>query len=209
MKGLSKGVLRSAMIGLVLASIDGSSLAADPPTQPPTAAARLNAADDPQTQQLSDRTGIWDVVMTFQPSADAKPVVTKGLVSERHMTGRFLEEIMHPANGSTMPPFKRIAYLQYSRVEGRWHYVSLDTRFPVGIMPAYSFDKGEPNKVTLEFAPIGFVGMGAEVDGKMLRSNLIITHDGKDRDIVEQFWTTSDGTSRKWLGVRYDYRRRP
>jgi hypothetical protein len=207
MKLVSRGILRSAVIGLALASIDGPSHAADNPAKP-VAAARLNATDDPQTQQLSDRTGVWDVVMTFQPTADAKSSVTKDLVADRHMTGRFLEETMHPADGTKIPDFKRIAYLQYSRVEGRWQYVSLDTRFPVGIMPAYSFDKGEPNRVTLEFLPIAFVGMGAEVDGKMLRSNLVITHDGNDHDIVEQFWITSDGTSRKWLGVKYDYKRR-
>jgi hypothetical protein len=84
----------------------------------------------------------------------------------------------------------------------------MDTRFPVGIMPAYSFDRGTASEVTLEFAPIAFVGVGAEVEGKMLRSNLVVTHDGNDHDIVRQYWTTSDGTGRKWLGVEYDYKRR-
>jgi hypothetical protein len=186
--------------------MNAASLAADPAAAP-TAAERLNAPD-PQTQALSERTGTWDVVMKFQPSADAKPVVTSGLVAERRMTGRFLTEEMHPAAGSKVPAFQRIAYLHYSGVEGRWQYVSLDTRSPVGIMPAYSFDQGRPGEVTLEFAPIAFVGMGAEVEGKMLRSNLVVTHDGKDHDVLRQFWTTSDGTGRKWLGVEYDYKRR-
>ena len=41
--------------------------------------------------------------------------------------------------GSDVPDFKRIAFQYYDRVAGRWQYVSIDTRFPVGIMPARSF----------------------------------------------------------------------
>jgi hypothetical protein len=173
----------------------------------PSAAERLNAVDA-QTQMLVDRIGSWDVVMTLQVSADAKPLVVSGLVAERKMVGRYLAEEIRPLPGTKTPDFTRIAYLNYSGVEGRWQYVSMDTRFPVGIMPANSFDSGTPGEVTLEFAPIAFVGMGAEVEGKMLRSNLVVTRDGKDHDIVRQYWMTSDGTSRKWLGVEYDYRRR-
>jgi hypothetical protein len=182
-------------------------LAAEPSAPAPAAATRLNAIDA-QTQLLVDRVGTWDVVAKFQPSADGKPIVTNGLVAERKMVGRYLSEEMHPTAGGKTPDFTRIAYLQYSAVEGRWQYVSIDTRFPVGIMPAYSFDPGTADEVTLEFAPIAFVGMGANVEGKMLRSNLVITHDGRDHDIVRQFWMTADGSGRKWLGVEYDYRRR-
>jgi hypothetical protein len=38
----------------------------------------------------------------------------------------------------------------------------------------------DPEEVTLQLAPIAFVGMGAEVDGRMLRSKLVITHDDDD-----------------------------
>jgi len=199
---LARSIMRS--FGLAaLAFTAVSSLAADAPT----AAARLNAVDA-QTQVLADRVGTWDVVSKFQPTADAKPAVITGLVAERKMIGRYLSEEMRPVTGTKTPDFTRIAYLQYSAIEGRWQYVSIDTRFPVGIMPAYSFDQGKPEEVTLEFAPLAFVGTGAEVDGKMLRSNLVVTHDGKDHDIVRQYWTSSDGTGRKWLGVEYDYKRR-
>lgn len=180
--------------------------AADAPAKL-TAAERLNAVD-PQTQTLIDRVGTWDVVAKLQPYADAKPLVTSGLVATRKMIGRYLSEEIHPASDGKTPEFSRVAYLNFSAVEGRWQYVSIDTRFPVGIMTAYSFDVGQPDELTLEFAPIAFVGMGADVEGKMLRSNLVISHDGKDHDIVRQFWTTSDGSGRKWLGVEYDYRRR-
>jgi hypothetical protein len=195
-----------AITAIALIFMSAPSNAADPPVKA-TAAERLNGADA-QTDELAGRAGTWDVVMTLQPAADATPIVTRALVAERRMVGRFREEIIHPSPGTKTPQFQRISYLQYSSVEGRWQYVSLDTRFPVGIMPAYSFDKGERDKITLEFAPIGFVGMGADVEGKMLRSNLVITYDGKDHEVVQQFWTTSDGTGRTWLGVSYDYRRR-
>lgn len=191
---------------LSAAFVSGLASGADKPRQP-LAAERLNAVDT-QTQALADRTGTWEVVAKFQPSADAKPVTTTGLVAERRMMGRYLSEVMRPAAGTNTPDFERIAYLTFSAVEGRWQYVSLDTRFPVGIMPAYSFDQGAPGKVTLEFAPIAFVGMGADVEGRMLRSNLVVTHDGKDHDVVQQFWVSSDGSGRRWLGVEYDYRRR-
>jgi hypothetical protein len=188
----------------VLSIAGAQALSAD---APPAAAARLNAVDA-QTRVLVARTGTWDVVTKFQPTADAKPVVITGLLAERKMVGRHLAEEMRPIDVTKSPDFTRIAYLQYSSVEARWQYVSLDTRFPVGIMPAYSFDQGKPGEITLEFAPIAFVGMGADVDGKMLRSNLVITHDGNDHDIVRQFWISADGTGRQWLGVEYDYKRR-
>src|SRR6266545_2763683 len=46
---------------------------------------------------------------------------------------------------------------------------------PVGIMPAWSYDKGDVRKLTLVFEPIAFVGLGNEVEGRMTRSNLVIT----------------------------------
>ena len=65
-----------------------------------------------------------------------------------------------PAPGSNLPDFRRISYLTYNRVEGRWQYVSLDTRFPAGIMPAWSYEKESDGKLTLEFEGLGFVGRG-------------------------------------------------
>jgi hypothetical protein len=203
------GFLRSSFAA-ALAVSSLQTLAAEPAARPAaqtSAAERLNAVDA-ETQLLIDRTGTWDVVAKLQVSAEAKPVIASGLVATRKMVGRYLSEELRPAAGGGAPDFTRIAYMTYSAVEGRWQYVSLDTRFPVGIMPAYSFDRGTPGEVKLEFAPIAFVGMGAEVEGKMMRSNLVVTHDGKDHDIVRRYWTTSDRTGRKWLGVEYDYKRR-
>ena len=100
------------------------------------------------------------VVSTLRLTPDAPPMVSRSLIAERKMVGVYLEEVMKPALGSDAPDFRRICYLTYFRVEGRWQYVSLDTRFPVGIMPAYSFGKGSDRELTLKFEPLGFVGFG-------------------------------------------------
>jgi hypothetical protein len=115
---------------------------------------------------------------------------------------------MRPAPGSVTADFRRIAYLTYNRVEGRWQYVSLDTRFPVGILPAWSSEQATDRTLTLEFASLAFVGLGAEVEGRMVRSNLVITRESDDRDVARQYWTQADGTGRRWLAVQYEYTRR-
>src|ERR1700687_3746392 len=131
----------------------------------------------PEAQELARRAGVWDVVTTFRLTPDAGPTVSRGVIAERRMVGLFLEEVMKPAPGSDTADFHRISYLIYSRVEGRWQYVSLDTRLPVGIMPAQSFGKGTDRELTLQFEPLGFIGFGSEVEGRMIRSNLVITRD--------------------------------
>jgi hypothetical protein len=125
------------------------------------------------------------------------------------MVGLFLQEVMRPAPGSPGPDFRRISYLTYNAVEGRWQYVSLDTRFPSGIMPAWSAGRGDGPALTLQFEGLGFVGFGVEVEGRLTRSDYVITRDGDDRETARQHWIQADGTGRQWLAVRYDYTRRP
>jgi len=78
---------------------------------------------------------------------------------------------MRPGPGGG-PDFRRIDYLNYDRVEGRWKYVSMDTRLPVSVMPASSFGRAENGTLRLVFEPLGFIGFGTEVDGKLTRSDL-------------------------------------
>lgn len=163
----------------------------------------------PEADQLARRAGIWNVAVTIRPMPDAAPVVTKGLVAERTMIGLFLQEVMKPAPGSSTPDFRRISYLHYSRVEGRWQYVSLDTRFPVGIMPAWNFEKEAGGRLTLQFEPLAFPGWGEEVEGWLMRSNYVITRESDDHEFARQFWTRADGSGREWLAVEYEYTRRP
>jgi hypothetical protein len=79
---------------------------------------------------LSQRAGLWDVVET---TWDTPPTVKK-LVAERKMIGSFLEEVIEPAPNSPTADIKRIDYLSFNRIEGRWKYVSMDTRAPASIV---------------------------------------------------------------------------
>src|ERR1700744_1732790 len=148
----------------VLSALAPSGWAQEGKSAAPSAAARM-LAPAAQGQALAKRVGTWAVVSTLKPAPDAKPIVQKGLVAERTMIGPYLQEIMTPAAGSAGPDFRRIAYLTYFQVEGRWHYVSIDTRFPVGVMPAYSFGKETPTRIELQFQPLAFVGLGGAVEG--------------------------------------------
>lgn len=159
-------------------------------------------------EALARRVGTWDVVMTLRTAPDSAPAVTRGLVAERAMVGLFLHEEMKPAPGSSLPDFRRIAYLGYNRVEGRWQYVSLDTRLPVGIMPATSFGRDSGQTLTLQFEGLGFVGFGPEVEGRLVRSDFVIAREGDDREVARQHWIRADGTGRKWVAVQYEYSRR-
>jgi hypothetical protein len=174
---------------------------------PKTAIERMQEPG-PEAIALAKRAGLWDVTITFRPSPDIKPIVFDRLIAERRMIGLFLEETLRPGAGSAVPDFRRISYLTYSRVEGRWQYVSLDTRFPAGLMPAYSADKGIDGKITFQFESLAFAGFGQEVEGWMLRSNYVILPHSDDAEVAQQYWTRADGSERQWLAVEYRYSRR-
>jgi hypothetical protein len=175
---------------------------------PPSAAQRMQQPGA-EEEQLKRRTGTWNVTATFRPSPDGQALVSEGLVAERTMVGLYMQEVMKPASGSSVPDFRRVAYQYFSRVEGRWQYVSMDTRFPVGIMPAWSFGKETPDRQTLVFESLAFVGMGHDVEGRMVRSNLEVLHESDTHEFVRQRFVQADGTGREWLAVQYEYMRRP
>jgi hypothetical protein len=200
---------RSIGIAAILALFAplSSSAATDAKPATPSAAERMQQSG-PEEQQLKRRTGAWTVKTTFRPTPDAQPMITDHLVADRKMVGLYMEEVMHPDAGAQMPDFKRLAYQYYSRVEGRWQYVSMDTRFPVGIMPAYSFANESEGKLTMHFESLAFVGLGREVEGRMIRSNLEIVRENDDHEFVRQYWVQADGSTRRWLAVEYEYTRR-
>lgn len=171
-----------------------------------TAAERMQAPG-PEGALLARRAGTWAVTSTVQLAPDAKPIVTKGLTAERTMVGLYLQEVMHPGPGSAAAEFRRIAYQYYDRVGGRWQYVSMDTRFPVGIMPARTFGPEDGHVLRFEFDDIAFVGLGTEVEGRTLHSNLIVDRQSDTHEIVQQYMIAADGTGRQWLAVIYDYTR--
>lgn len=195
-----------ALLPALFATLSPFAATAEKPATP-SAAERMQQPGY-EEEQLQQRTGTWTVKMTFRPTPDAKPIVTEQLVAERRMVGLYMEETMHPDAAADLPDFKRLAYQYYSRVEGRWQYVSMDTRFPVGIMPAYSFANEDNGKLTMIFESLAFVGLGKEVEGRMIRSNLEISRASNDHEFVRQFWVQADGTARQWPAVEYEYTRR-
>jgi hypothetical protein len=191
--------LCSAMVGLAGLS---PTLAAEP-----SAAERMSQAG-PEQQLLEKQTGTWDVVASIWPAPDAQPIVSRGIVAERTMVGPILQERMQPAPGSQTPAFTRLDYLNFDRVEGRWKYVSMDTRFPVSIMPARSFGPAQDGKIDVQFEPQGFVGFGPEVEGRFMVSDMAISSPDADHVLKEQHVIMANGTGKSWLFVRYEYTRR-
>ncbi len=214
MKTTTKIIQRSsAAIGLALILM--TSLKAKPAEpepaktvaqQAPSAATRLNELG-PENSQMALRVGIWDVVETVWASLGATPTSTK-YIAERKMIGQFLQEIIQPAPGSTGPDFRRIFYLSFNRVEGRWKYVSIDTRNPVGLMPAASFDRGEKGRITLTFQPFAIAGPGENVTGQMLRMDEIMIQQDDDHDSADERFIMADGSGEMWVAYRYEYVRR-
>lgn len=172
-----------------------------------SASVRMN---QPSTEgvELAQRAGIWDVTETVWASPGSAPVVTTGLVADRRMIGSALQEVLRPPSDTSDAAINRVDYLSYDRVEGRWDYVSMDTRAPVGIMPATSFTRGDGDAIVLSFQPFAIAGDGQAVTGQMLRMDMRVTRQGPDRDLKEQRFILADGTGTAWLAHAYSYVRR-
>lgn len=156
---------------------------------------------------MASRVGTWDVVESIWATPGATPTATK-YVAKREMIGQFLQETIQPAPGAKEPDFRRMYWLGYNRVEGRWKYVSLDTRNPVELMPAASFGPGEPASFTLQFEPFALPGTSPTPSGQLQQMQEIISQQDADHDRAEEFFVLTDGTGKKWLAFRYEYVRR-
>ena len=200
----SSGAVISAAIGIVI----GSSLASEVVAQTmPPAAVRLNELG-PENQGLLQRVGLWDVTETVWDSPGAAPVTTRGLVAERNMLGSLLQEFIRPPSDGAHKDVKRTDFLTFNRLEGRWAYVSFDTRAPVGLMSAWSSAPGDGTTVELVFMPFAVPAPGNEATGLLLRMEQVIRYLDPNHDVKDQFFTMADGTSTKWLAHRYDFVRR-
>ena len=166
------------------------------------AAKGINALG-PENSQLAQRVGVWDVVETSWASPGAAPT-SKKVVAERKMIGSFLQEIIRPRLGS--PEVLRIDYLSFNRVEGRWKYVSMDTRAAVGLMPAASFGRGAKGRIDVTFEPFS-----APDSGQLMQMNQVFVLQDANRDRKEQRFSVADGkgNAKVWLGHQYAYTRRP
>jgi hypothetical protein len=162
----------------------------------------------PEGQALAERVGTWDVTFTSWEKPGAPPVVTRGLVAEREMIGPMLQERLHPGSGNSGPSWVRIDDLTFNRTEGRWDYMSMDSRVAAGIMVAWSLDHDRAARVFLSFLPFSTPGTGQEVSGQMLRMEQIVTHEDANHETKDQYFTAADGIATKWLAKRYSYTRR-
>ncbi len=158
---------------------------------------------------LAQRVGLWDVTETEWASPTAPPVTTTGLVAERVLMGTLLQEIIREPGATTAKAVKRTDLLSYTRLQGRWGYVSFDTRAPVGLMPAWSAGRGDGSTIDLTFEPFAVPAPGASVTGQLILMEQVIRFEGPNHDVKDQYFTLADGTGTKWLRHRYAYTRRP
>lgn len=158
-------------------------------------------AVDPENATLATRAGLWDVTETVWATPTAAPVTTVGHLAERRVVGVMLQEILRPPADPNA--IERIDYLRFNHAEGRWDYVSMDTRAPVGIMPAWSFTRGDGKTIALAFSPF------ALPTGVLLRMDEVITFTDRDHDVKDQHFIQADGTGIVWLAHRYAYARHP
>jgi hypothetical protein len=170
-------------------------------------AQRLNAFG-PEADCLARRVGLWDVVETVWDRPESEPVTTSGLVAERVMFGSMLQEIQRPSADIGRREVARTDMLAYNRMEGRWGYVSFDTRAPVGLMPAWSNDAGAVDAIALVFAPFAVPAAGGAAIGQLLRMEQVIRFSDDTHDVKDQYFILADGSGARWLAHRYAYRRR-
>jgi hypothetical protein len=162
----------------------------------------------PEAQALAERVGTWDVTFTSWEKPGSPPVITRGLIADREMIGPMLEERLHPDVGTPGPSWVRIDDLTFNRTEGRWAYMSMDSRVAAGIMVAWSLDRDPAARVFLSFLPFSTPGTGQEVSGQTLRMEQIVIHEDADHETKDQYFMSADGVATKWLAKRYAYTRR-
>lgn len=194
--------MRVALVAFVVAAA-----VAAPAFAEPSAVARMQAPG-PEHLDLARRAGTWDVVETVWDRPGAQPIIAKW-VAVRTMYGPFLQEILQPVADAAASAVERIDYLSYNRIEGRWKYVSMDMRFPAGMMPAASLGRGTAGKITVIFDAFAMPGSGTVVSGQMLRMEQDVVLTDSDHDVKEQRFTLADGNGQSWLAHRYSYTRRP
>ena len=175
--------------------------------EPRTPTERLNQPG-PEGQAVARRVGTWDVTFTNWDAPGAQPTTVTGLVAERRMIGPMLEEILRPAPNAAGTPFVRVDDLTFNRLEGRWQYMSMDSRVPFGLMTAASLDADPEQRVFVTFTPFATTGNGAVASGQMFRMEQVMQRQDADHETKDQYFTPAGGAPAKWLAKRYSYTRR-
>ncbi|MBR0655852.1 hypothetical protein [Plastoroseomonas arctica] len=195
---------RFRLCALIFASIAAPAVGFAQPA--PSAEVRMNELGS-ENARLAQRIGTYDVVLTSWSAPGAEPTTIRA-VAERTTVGSILQEVITFPPGPPGSDFRRIDYLSFNRVEGRWKYVSMDARFPVGIMWATSFGRGQDGRFTVVFEPFALAGPGAGVTGQMVSMDQAVIELDADHDAKEQRFMLADGTGVMWLANRYAYTRR-
>jgi len=195
------------LVALALATSSALSGAEAIAVEPRTATERLNQPG-PQGEALARGVGTWDVTFTNWDAPGAEPTVATGLIAERRMIGPMLEEVLRPAPDAGGVPFVRVDDLTFNRLEGRWQYMSMDSRVPFGLMTAASLDADPAHRVFVTFAPFVTTGSGPVASGQMFRMEQVIERQDADHETKDQYFTPAGGTPAKWLAKRYSYTRR-
>ena len=213
-----RSIIEAAIGGALLLGAAGSQLVsisaafaqsdAAAATTGPSANERLTQLG-PEGRALAQRVGTWDATFTSWDKPGDEPVVTGGLVAEREMIGPMLQERLHPAEATPGPSWTRVDDLTFNRTEGRWDYMSMDSRVAAGMMSAWSLDHDPAERVFLSFLPFSTPGTGQTATGQMLRMEQVVIHQDADHEVKDQYFTAVDGVAVKWLAKRYTYTRRP
>ena len=182
-----------------LAVLGAASMLAPAAQAAPPPLSRMNELG-PENGAMAKLVGTWDVIETSWDLPNSAPRITRA-VAERKMIGSFLQETMRPSLGS--PQVLRMDYLSFNRIEGRWKYVSIETRAAVGLMSAASFGRGQKNRIDVTFEPFSSPG-----SGQLLQMNQSIIQQDANHDRKDQRFVVADGSGKMWLGHRYDYTRR-
>lgn len=167
----------------------------------------ITAATGPEYDWLKPMAGHYEVDMRIWPKPGAAPIPLGTFKVTRQFVGNFLQEIMEPLPGKNTPPFSRITYLSFNKINQRWEYIVMDTRFPI-MMFETSFDgkiaNGKEMTTYLSAFPVPAM-IGKETAGQMAKQRRTFSIEGPDRDVMHQYWTLPSG--KEYLAIEYVYKR--
>ncbi|GAB3643698.1 hypothetical protein GCM10027423_43350 [Spirosoma arcticum] len=161
----------------------------------------------PEYDLVRPMMGSWQVQQRTWAKAGAKPVSSPPFRVRRQLIGHFLQEVMEPVQGTQVPPFTRLSYLNFNNANRRWEYIVLDTRWPA-MMFETSTDEAVAKGNQLSFYLDAFVMppmMGKEQAGQLARQRRTITLLGPDQQLMRQYLTLPAG--KEYLAIEYVYTR--
>jgi hypothetical protein len=167
----------------------------------------ITAATGPEYEWLKPMAGNYEVTMRIWPKSGATPIPLGTFKVTRQFVGNFLQEIMEPLPGQNTAPFSRITYLSFNKINQRWEYIVMDTRFPV-MMFETSFDNkinnGKEITTYLSAFPVPAL-VGKEEAGQMAKQRRTFMIESTGRDVMQQYWTLPSG--KEYLAIEYIYKR--